>query len=316
MTIHNPLTPFFAHQNALILDGGLATELEERGYDLSDALWSARLLQDAPEAITAVHLDYLRAGADCIISASYQATIAGFMRQGLAEDQAAALLRRAVTLATEARDSFWSQPANRSGRLRPLVAASVGPYGAYLADGSEYRGDYGLSIEALRDFHRRRWHILAACAPDLFACETVPSAPEAQALAQLAAETPEMPFWISFSCRDGAHLNDGARLADLVAYLDGVPQLVAVGINCTAPRYIAQLVAAARGATQKPVVVYPNSGEDYDARLRQWTGSSIPEDFAAQSRAWRAAGAKIIGGCCRTGPQHIAQIRRVQLAAA
>lgn len=312
--MNNPIEPFLNTQGALIIDGGLATELEVRDFDLSDALWSARLLHDAPAAIKALHLDYLRAGADCIISASYQATIAGFMSKGFDEAQAIALLQRAVHLAVEARDAFWAGAANRRRRLRPLVAASIGPYGAYLADGSEYRGRYGLTEEALIAFHRRRWHLLASCKPDLLACETVPSATEGRALAVLAAETPQMPLWITFSCRDGEHLNDGTPLRELAALLDNVTQIVAVGVNCTAPRYITQLIAEARRATQKPIVVYPNSGERYDAATRAWTGQSVPADFARQSCEWRAAGASLIGGCCRTGPLHIAQIRRAQLA--
>lgn len=311
--LKNPLTPFLEQKQTLILDGGLATELEARGFDLDDPLWSARLLSDSPEAIKAVHLDYLAAGADCIISASYQATVPGFRSKGYGEDEAETLLRRAVFLAQEARDEFWSEPANRNNRRRPLVAASVGPYGAFRADGSEYRGDYGLNEEALYQFHRRRWRLLVDCQPDLMACETIPSALEARALARLLAETPNMPAWVSFSCRDGRHINDGTPLVDAVMLLDRLPAAVALGINCTAPRFIPDLVQEARRATQKPIVVYPNSGEAYDPTRRRWTGLSIPQDFAEQSHAWRKAGASLIGGCCRTGPHHISQIRRAQL---
>ena len=293
----------------LIVDGALATELEARGYELSDELWSARLLQDDPEAIRELHLDYLRAGADVIISASYQATVPGFMRAGLSKREAEELLRRSVTLARAARDSFWEDEGNGSGRLRPLVAASVGPYGAYLADGSEYTGEYDLDEAALVAFHRRRWHILAGSGPDLMACETIPSAMEARALAQLLPETPNMAAWFSFSCQDGRHLNDGSLFAASIERLDDVEQVVAVGVNCTAPRYIGELTAAARTVTEKPVIVYPNSGERYDVGAKVWRGESVPADFAQQSRRWRAAGARLVGGCCRTGPEHIEQIR-------
>ena len=310
--MRDPIAPFIRRQGVLILDGGLATELEARGFDLSDALWSARLLHDAPEQIKQIHLDYLRAGADCIISASYQATISGFMSQGFDERQARALLERSVNLAREARDEFWSKRLNRQNRLRPLVAAGIGPYGAYLADGSEYRGDYGLDQDQLLSFHRSRWRLLAACSPDLMACETIPSAVEARALVQLIQEDATTPAWISFSCRDGAHINDGAPLVDIVAEVQGAEALVALGINCTAPRYIPQLVREARRATRKPVLVYPNSGERYDSTARTWLGQSIPADFADQSRAWRDAGATLIGGCCRTRPAHVAEIRRIQ----
>jgi homocysteine S-methyltransferase len=307
----NPIQPFIERYGLLILDGGLATELEARGYDLGDALWSARLLKDDPDAIRQVHYDYLAAGADCVISASYQATVQGFTRAGLSQAQAEQLLRRSVALAREARDQFWSEEANRAGRLRPLVAASVGPYGAFLADGSEYTGDYGLDVRELTSFHRRRWHILSESGPELLACETIPSAVEARALARLSAETPEMPAWFSFSCRDGAHINDGTPIIECVEPLERLPQVVAVGINCTAPRHIPSLVSAVRSVSTKPVIVYPNSGEQYDVVSKQWTGLSFPEAFAQQSREWRAAGASLLGGCCRTGPQHIRQLRQL-----
>jgi homocysteine S-methyltransferase len=305
----NPLIPFLEQQGYVIVDGGLATELEARGHDLRDSLWSARLLADAPQAIKEVHLDYLRAGADVIITASYQATIAGFQARGLSEADAIALLRRAVNLAREARDQFWADEANRIGRLRPLVAASVGPYGAYLADGSEYSGEYGLSESQLVDFHRRRWHLLVESGPDLLACETIPSGPEARALARLLPETPSTGAWFSFTGSDGRHISDGTPFAEIVRMLDPLAQVVAVGINCTPPRYVPDLVAEARRVTEKPIVVYPNSGETYDVAQKIWLGLSVPEDFATQSVRWREAGADLIGGCCRTGPAHIRQIR-------
>jgi homocysteine S-methyltransferase len=311
----NPLTPFLHKQDAVILDGGLATLLEARGHNLSDHLWSARLLRDNPDAIRSAHLDYLEAGADCIISASYQATLPGFMRLDLARAEAAELLQRAVTLAQEARDHFWERHEGATHRLRPLVAASVGPYGAYLADGSEYSGDYGLDEGALVDFHRERWHLLAAAGPDLMACETIPSGVEACALARLIPETPDMPVWVSFSCRDAAHLSDGTPLAEAVAAVAGLEQVVATGINCTAPRYIPALIAAARSVTGKPILVYPNSGERYDVTRHVWLGQSDPAEFGQLSEAWRTAGASLIGGCCRTGPEHVRAIRAHLLGA-
>ena len=312
----DPLQPFLEAHGVLLLDGGLATELEARGHDLGDGLWSARLLRDAPEAIRRLHLDYLHAGADCLISASYQATIPGFVRQGMTVDEAVTLIARSVTLAHEAVHHFWSEPANRQGRLRPLVAASVGPYGAFLADGSEYSGQYTLGEEELLAFHRRRWHILAERQPDLIACETIPSAPEARALARLLAETPHMPAWFSFSCRDDRHISDGTPLVEALAPLADLPQVVAVGINCTAPRYIPALLEAARRATQKAIVVYPNSGESYDVQQRAWCGEFDPADFAQESLRWRAAGAALLGGCCRIGPAHIRRMRAALAPAA
>lgn len=304
----NPITPFLQQQGALILDGGLATELERRGHDLRDELWSARLLRDAPDAIRQVHLDYYWAGADCCASASYQATLPGFMRRGMTAEQAGDLLRLSVQLVREARDAFWAVESNRERRLRPLAAASVGPYGAYLADGSEYTGAYDLDEAGLAAFHRERWAILAGSGADLLACETLPSLVEARALAGLLAETPDVWAWFSFSCRDGAHISDGTPLADCAAMLSGYERVVAIGINCTPPRFIPDLIRAVSAATTKPIIVYPNSGETYDPAGKRWLGESVPAEFGTYSREWRKLGAGLIGGCCRTTPAHIRQI--------
>lgn len=307
--MNNPIRPFLEQQGVLILDGGLATELEARGCDLSDELWSARLLLDAPDLIRQVHYDYLIAGADCIISASYQATIPGLMARGLVEAEAIALLELSVQLAQQARDRFWAEPAFQAGRLRPLVAASVGPYGAALADGSEYSGNYDLSEDDLLVWHRPRWRVLARSCADLLACETIPSYPETLALRRLAVESPAMPVWFSFSCRDGRHISDGTLLADCVAAVTEIDEVVAVGINCTAPRLVPSLIEEVRAVTTRPIVVYPNSGEQYDAVHNRWLGQSEPAEFGTYSREWRKMGAALIGGCCRTGPSHIRQIR-------
>ena len=305
----NPVLPFLEHGSVLVLDGGLATELEARGCDLRDDLWSAGVLIDTPERIREVHRDYLTAGADCIISASYQASLPGFRRRGLRETQATDLLRLSVRLACEARDAFWSRTENRVGRQRPLVAASVGPYGAYLADGAEYRGDYGVDAATLADFHRRRFGILAGGGADLLAFESIPSRDEALVLRQLLRETPGSFAWFSFTCRDGRHLSDGTPLVEMLRQIDDEEHVVALGINCTAPRFIPSLISEARRATARPIVVYPNSGETYDAATKRWTGSRSPEAFADGARRWWDGGARLLGGCCRTGPDHIRQIR-------
>ena len=306
---NNPVQPFLDYQNVFILDGGLATELEARRHNLADPLWSAKILLEQPEAIRQVHTDYLWAGADCIISASYQASLPGLMARGLSQAAAADLIRRSVQLAIEARDQFWAVMANRRQRLRPLVAASVGPYGAYLADGSEYTGVYDLDEAGLLAWHRPRWEILAQSGADLLACETIPSLAEAKALRQLLLETPETPAWMSFACQDGSRISDGTPLADCVRLLNDVPNLVAVGINCTPPRFLPDLITAVQANTQKLVIVYPNSGELYDAATKQWLGQSNPAEFGTISREWRKMGALLVGGCCRTRPAHIQQIR-------
>lgn len=306
--MNNPIQLFLEVQDALILDGGLATELEARGCDLRDELWSARLLLENPALIQQVHLDYYRAGADCGISASYQATIPALLARGLSEAEAVELICLSVQLVRQARDQFWAKPSNRAGRVQPIVVASVGPYGAALADGSEYTGDYDLDEAGLVEWHRQRWHILADSGADILACETIPSYSEMRALVKLVAETPDTPVWVSFSCRDGRHINDGTPIADCAAFLDGVAQVVAVGINCTPPSLIPNLIREVRAVTQKPIVVYPNSGETYDVVEKVWLGQSVPAEFGTFSREWRKEGAALIGGCCRTGPVHIRQI--------
>jgi homocysteine S-methyltransferase len=306
---NNPILPFVQKNGAFVLDGGLATELEARGCDLGDGLWSARLLRDDPDLIKQVHLAYYQAGADCAITASYQATIPGFMAQGMGEFEAVRLLWLSVNLAVQARDEFWADAANHVGRKRPLVAASVGPYGAYLADGSEYRGDYDLDEDGLVAWHRRRWQILAQTKADLLACETIPSFAEARAQVRLLAETPERMAWFSFSCRDESRISDGTPIAECAAYLDQFEQVAGIGVNCTPPRFLPGLIRAVFAATQKPVIVYPNSGETYDVARKHWHGESEPAEFGTMSREWRKLGASGVGGCCRTGPAHIRQIR-------
>jgi homocysteine S-methyltransferase len=310
----NPISEFVQHQGVLVLDGGLATALESRGYDLDDELWSAKILLEAPDAIRQVHLDFLAAGADCIATSSYQASLPGFRKRGLSDREGVELLRLSVRLAVEARDAFWGEPGNRRGRLRPLVAASVGPYGAFLADGSEYTGRYGIDDDELLAFHRSRWHLLADSQADLLACETIPSRQEADVLMRLLRETPERWAWMSFSCRDGAHLSDGSPLVDVARACDAEPRVAAVGINCTRPEFISSLITEAREATEKPVIVYPNSGERYDAEHKTWSAGPPRVDWGETSVEWARLGANGIGGCCRVGPEEIAQMRRQLVA--
>ncbi|WP_326626269.1 homocysteine S-methyltransferase [Nonomuraea fuscirosea] len=281
----------------LVLDGGLATQLERLGADLRDELWSARLLLEEPELIRRVHADYFAAGADVATTASYQASLPGFARRGLDAAEAARLLRLSVELAGQARDEAG----------RGLVAASVGPYGAYLANGAEYTGDYDLDEDGLYAWHLPRWEILAAAGADLLACETIPSYPEARALDRLLRSAPEVKAWVSFSCRDGERLNDGTPIRRAAALFMGNPQVVAVGANCTAPRHLPGLISCLSGGL--PVVVYPNSGETWDAAGHRWLGLADPVEFGVAAVEWQRAGASLIGGCCRTTPEYIAQIR-------
>lgn len=305
----NPIDNLLNRQRIGILDGAMATELEARGCDLNDALWSARVLLEQPELIRAVHLDYFNAGADFAITASYQATVEGFAKRGLSREQALGLIKKSVQLAQEARDEFWAKEENRIGRGYPLVAGSVGPYGAYLADGSEYRGDYNLSEDELIAFHRPRIEALIAAGTDLLACETIPCLAEAQALIRLLAEFPGTTAWFTFTAKDGEHLSNGGRIADAAAFLDKQPQAAAIGINCTSPLYIPALIREIGKSASKPIIVYPNSGEVYDPAANTWHGETSCDSFGVQSKGWFEAGASLIGGCCRTTPGHIREIK-------
>lgn len=311
----NKIEAFIKKHGKLVLDGGLATELEARGIVLDTHLWSAHLLLENPDAIRQVHLAYLEAGADCITSASYQASIPGFISYGLSEQKAKALLSRSITLADEARDQYLeSSTGNKTGRTRPLVAASIGPYGAYLADGGEYRGDYSISRGELRAFHESRWEILAASSADLLACETIPSFEEAEVLLELLRQTPGVYAWMSFSCGNGEHISDGTPITECAALLNGCEQVAAIGVNCTAPQYISSLIGHIRtGAPGKPIAVYPNSGELYDVKTRAWIGTSDPLNSGTAALEWFRNGARLIGGCCRMGPGHIKAMREVLL---
>lgn len=299
---HNPLA------GMRVIDGAMATELERRGADLNHALWSARVLDEQPALIEAVHLDYFLAGADVAISASYQATFPGFARHGIDARRASGLLALSVRLAREARDRFLADAAASGGRPRPLVAASMGPYGAHLHDGSEYTGAYTADTTTLMDFHRLQLEFLARTDADLIAFETIPSRHEAEAIVRLLEEFPQQRAWISFSCRNGAEVSHGESFADCAALAAASPQVVATGINCTAPEHVHALMSAARARVHKPLLAYPNSGAQWRAGDNTWHGGSVMEDIGANARHWRAAGADLVGGCCRTTPEHIRRI--------
>lgn len=281
----------------LMLDGGLASELERRGEDIRDHLWSSRLLRDNPGLIKAVHTDYFAAGADVVISASYQASFEGFERAGLERQDAEELLRLSVRLAREAAES--AGPGH-------LVAASVGPYGAMLADGSEYRGRYGRSVLELMDFHRPRLEVLLGERPDLLAIETIPAIEEAEAIVRLLESYPEATAWISFSCGDAAHISDGTSFTEAVGLAASSDRVAAVGVNCTPPGLIQELLSGAD--VVKPLVAYPNLGSTWDAERKVWRAVGSRPDFGALAPGWQAAGARLIGGCCGTTPDDIASI--------
>lgn len=282
--------------DVVVLDGGLATTLETRGVDISGHLWSARVMLEAPEAIAAAQRDFLAAGAQVVTTSSYQASHAGFGHVGLSADQVDALLRTDARRAREVA-ARWQNEHPSSPPI--AVVASIGPYGAALADGSEYRGDYDVPAAALRDFHARRLAVLAdEC--DIFACETIPQLAETEVLLELLAEF-DVPAWLSVSAV-GDRLRSGEPAAEAFAMAADVPAVVAAGANCIHPRDAADLAHLASTRSGKPAVIYPNSGEDWQDGA--WHGDGV----VAEVDAWLDAGARLVGGCCRVTPADIATV--------
>jgi homocysteine S-methyltransferase len=312
----DPFAPILERHGAVILDGGMGTELEARGADLRDPLWSAKVLVEDPDRIREVHTAYFEAGADVAISASFQASFEGFAARGFDHDTADGLLRRSVELAQEARAAWW-HGRETDGRPFPLVAASVGPYGAVLGNGAEFTGDYDKGEDELVAFHVPRLETLAAAEPDLLACETIPSIVEARALVRALERVPDVPAWVSFSCRNAAQTCDGTPFEEAVRVAGSAPNVVAVGLNCTAPTHVEGLVRLAASATGKPLVAYPNRGAFWDAVRKGWVDPPR-QDARAPLRpdAWRNAGARLIGGCCGIGPSQISTIAQTLRPAA
>jgi homocysteine S-methyltransferase len=290
-----------------VLDGAMATELERRGFNLDGPLWSAHVLESSPEAIAEVHRAYLEAGADCLLTASYQVSVEGFQQIGYdpegAVKAADRALRASVAIAEKVRSEYHSTPPRRI-----WIAASLGPYGAMLHNGAEYHGNYECSYEELVGFHGRRIAVLAETNADFLAFESIPSLEEAKAILTALRPYPDVPAYLSFTCRDGMHVSHGETLRECAELLDGQPQIIGIGVNCTRPELIAGLIRELAEVTSKPVIVYPNSGEEWDAVHRCWQGDGQIEDFGELAQRWRSAGAQWIGGCCRTGPEHVRMV--------
>lgn len=280
--------------------------LEKFGCDLNHKLWTAKLIQSNPELILKAHMAYLQAGATCITSAGYQATVEGFMELGENKSQARKLLLRSVDLALKARDLF----VLKNQIDTPIyVSASMGPYGAFLADGSEYRGNYKITEQQLRLFHASRIELLASSGADFFAFETIPSIVEVKVLASLLKVTSK-PSWISFSCKNELYMNDGSKISDAAKIIANHPTVFAIGVNCTAPKYISKIIKTIKmAAPNKKIIVYPNSGEVYHSKSKSWLGMSHPAAFEKMAIEWNEIGADIIGGCCRIGPEYIDKIK-------
>lgn len=299
---------FLSQHETIILDGGLATHLEAKGCDINNSLWSAEVLINNPELIEEVHSDYFIAGADVAITASYQASLAGLVkhRPGTSSSEAMELIMKSVQLAKNARDAVKA-----NGDTRELfIAGSVGPYGAFLADGSEYRGDYELSDDEMMTFHRPRVQALIDAGVDLLAFETIPSAAETVALLGLLELYPDTDCWFSFTLKDEKHISDGTPLENVVKTLEAYKQVLAVGVNCIPESMAEKALVSLRTLTSKPLILYPNSGEVYDAQSKTWSGEHTQgTTHKEEVQKWHDQGARLIGGCCRTTPDDIRSIR-------
>ena len=311
MADKNVIREIIDKNGIMVIDGSMSTALENLGANLNSKLWTAKALEVSPELVKQVHLDYFKAGADCGITCSYQATIPSLMNAGCSRVEAERLIVRSVEIFIEARKEWWEEEGQKEGRAWPLCLAGIGPYGAFLADGSEYRGHYGVSDEVLDEFHRRRMEILHESGADILLIETQPSLHEAL-LAAGIAEDLGADYWISFSCRDGKHICEGDLIRDCAKALsEGHPHCRMIDVNCSKPEYIESLVRelkAGIGEKDLPVGVYPNSGEEYDPVTKTWHGSGDGKDFGEYALAYMKAGADAVGGCCTTVQKHVLQV--------
>ena len=306
MKNNNPIKTLLEQKKHIVIDGALASELQRRGCDLNDSLWSAKVLIEQPELIQQVHYDYFVAGADCAITASYQATPMGFAPKGIELEESIKLIKTSVKLAQQAKMQYLNDIKQDKALL---IAGSVGPYGAYLANGSEYTGDYQLSESEFIAFHKDRVAALIDAGVDILACETMPSFLEIKALAKLIQQFPMVNCWFSLTLKDQKHISDGTPLTEVIEYLNSIEQIVSVGINCIALEKVTPALEVLSKLTSKPLIVYPNSGEQYDPTTKQWHKNHDHNcTFANQLDVWINLGAKLIGGCCQTTPDDIVEI--------
>lgn len=309
MKDNNPIKPLLEQKKHMIIDGALASELQRRGCDLNDSLWSAKVLIEQPELIQQVHYDYFKAGADCAITASYQATPMGFAQKGIELEESIKLIKTSVKLAQQAKMQYLNDIKEDKALL---IAGSVGPYGAYLANGSEYTGDYQLSESEFIAFHKDRVTALIDAGVDILACETMPSFLEIKALVKLIQQFPMVNCWFSLTLKDQQHISDGTPLTEVIEYLNSIEQIVSVGINCIALEKVTPALEVLSKLTSKPLIVYPNSGEQYDPTTKQWHKNHHHNcTFANQLDTWIKLGAKLIGGCCQTTPEDIVEIHQL-----
>ena len=298
-------------QEIIILDGALGTELERQGYDVSGRLWSAKYLLENPQIIQGLHEDYVRAGSDIITTSSYQASIPAFVEEGLSLDKAHEIFKETVLLAQAAVKNVWQGLSlDEQQRSYPLIAGSVGPYAAYLADGSEYTGAYHLSEAEFQEFHRPRIQALLDAGCDLLALETIPNGAETEALVHLLSEEfSQVETYLSFTAQTVSAISDGTLIEEVGRLAQSSPQVLAVGFNCTAPHLIAPLLEKLKQVCDKPLLAYPNSGEVYNVATNTWQDK--PEQqlcLTDYSQLWKKQGVQLFGGCCRTRPEDIRQL--------
>jgi len=303
------LTEILEKSQLLITDGAAGTHLENLGCDLNDDLWTAKILKDAPQLIKQLHRDYFEAGSDFGVTVSYQATIEGYVKKGLTRDEAIEVIKASASLLLEAREEWWNEQGKAEGRLYPIAAASIGPYGAFLADGSEYRGDYELTNQELRDFHKERIELLWNQGVELIAAETIPRLDEALVIAEIVQELGAQ-CWMTFSAKNETEISNGQNIEECIEALESFSNVVAVGVNCTAPKYIDSLVKRINSVTSKPIVVYGNLGDSYDPDTKTWCShqGSGDDSYTEHAQEWKASGASIVGGCCGTTPKDILSI--------
>lgn len=310
----HPMLDVIARHGTLIVDGAMSTALEALGADLNDALWSAKILYEAPELIERVHYDYFKAGANAAITASYQATEAGFAKKGFDAARAAELVSLSVELAKKARTKVLAEDASLL-KEDLLVAGAIGPYGAFLADGSEYTGNYHLTRDEFVRFHKLRLESLISAGADLLAIETQPRMDEIEAILSMLAGR-DVVCWVTMTLADEGHLPDGTTLEEAARRLDANPHVEAFGLNCIKRELAEPALARLSSQSAKPLIVYPNSGETYDPATKTWHHPVAGgHDWSHFVPRWQGAGARCIGGCCRTLPRDIVEIAKLLKAA-
>ncbi|UQS86266.1 homocysteine S-methyltransferase [Nicoliella spurrieriana] len=285
-------------QPTILIDCALSYGLEQRNIQLNNKLWTASALQSHPDIIKAIHKDYFNAGSNMTVTDTYQGSVPGFIDAGYTKEQAIELIQRSVKLAREAQ-------AEVTVPQTTWVAGAIGPYGAFLADGSEYVGNYGISEAELIKFHQDRLQTLVEAGVDLLAFETIPDFTELKAIKQLLSQYPGIDAFVSCSIKDAHHISDGTDLLEVQALLETIPNVIAYGFNCNHPEFtvpgLTYLHDHQTNANQS-LIVFPNSGAHYDPSTKEWSQATA-FSFGKAAKEWQAAHAKWIGGCCEVSVQ-------------